>query len=89
MNKLNNFYFVYIIQSQKDFSFYIGYSKDPDTRLFKHNNSNSGYTSNKKPWKLVYQEKFESKRDAIIRERFLKNQRNSIFYKKLLYNFTS
>ncbi len=63
---------VYIIQSQKDGSFYIGYSQDPARRLVKHNSANTGYSARKKPWKLVYTEFFETKTEAIKREKFLK-----------------
>ena len=77
-------YYVYILQSEKDASFYIGYSEDPIRRLEKHNASKSGYTSNKKPWKLVYTESFETKREALQREKFLKRQRNTSYYQALI-----
>ncbi|MFY0644052.1 MAG: GIY-YIG nuclease family protein [Bacteroidia bacterium] len=77
-------HYVYIIQSEKDSSFYIGYSKEPLIRLEKHNNSNSGYTSTKKPWKLVYIEEFPAKREALIREQFLKNQKSRVFIEQLI-----
>jgi len=77
-------FYTYIIQSEKDNSFYIGYSADPQNRLKKHNNANSGYTSRKQPWKLVYTVAFESKSEAIQREKFLKRQRNTQFYTFLI-----
>ncbi len=76
-------FFVYILQSQKDKSYYIGYSKDVASRLVQHNTGKSTYTKRKIPWNLVYTEKFELKSDAIKREKFLKAQRNTEFYKKL------
>ena len=77
-------YFVYILQSEKDESFYIGYSIDPIKRLVKHNSANKGYTASKKPWKIVYTEIFDNKTDTILRERFLKKQKNKLFYKQLI-----
>jgi putative endonuclease len=77
-------YFVYILQSQKDFTYYIGYSKDPAIRIIKHNNSKIGYTATKKPWVLVYTEEYNTKSDAIKREKFLKQQKNTTFYKQLI-----
>lgn len=77
-------YSVYIIQSEVDGSFYTGYSKDPDSRLLKHNAASTGYTARKKPWKLVYTESFDTKTEAIKREKFLKRQKNREFYKKLI-----
>ena len=79
-------YSVYILQSEKDESFYKGYSRDILKRLEKHKSSKTGYTSTKKPWKLVYTEVFDNKTDAIKRENFLKRQKNSEFYKKLIYS---
>jgi putative endonuclease len=77
-------YFVYILQSEKDQSFYIGYSENPAVRLEKHNSANSGYTSTKQPWKIVYTEEFETKGEALKREKFLKRQKNRSFCEKLI-----
>ena len=77
-------YFVYIIQSLADSSFYIGYTSNIELRLKKHNNGLSRYTSKKLPWKLVYSESFNNKSEAIKRERFLKKQKNTDFYNRLI-----
>ena len=77
-------YFVYLIQSDIDNSFYVGYSQDPNKRLLAHNNGESTYTRRKMPWKLVYIEEYNSKSEALKREKFLKAQRNTEFYKKLI-----
>jgi len=77
-------YFVYLIQSDIDNSFYVGYSQDPNKRLLAHNNGESTYTRRKMPWKLVYTEEYISKTEALKREKFLKAQRNTEFYKKLI-----
>ncbi len=37
-----------------------------------HNNGLSRYTKNKRPWKLVFLQKFDNKKDALIRENQLK-----------------
>jgi putative endonuclease len=77
-------YFVYILQSTIDESFYIGYTSDLHRRIEMHNAGLSRYTRNKSPWKLVYNEKYSSKSEALKRERFLKAQRNRSFYNKLI-----
>jgi putative endonuclease len=77
-------YYVYILQSEKDSTFYIGYTGDLEARLTKHNTATSGYTSRKQPWKLVYSETFETKSEAIKREKFLKRQKNREFYERLI-----
>ncbi|MHA7101256.1 GIY-YIG nuclease family protein [Roseivirga pacifica] len=79
-------YYTYILQSEKDGSFYIGYSKNPEQRLIKHNTSNKGYTSKKQPWILVYTECFETKTEALKRENFVKAQKSREFIIKLINN---
>ena len=65
-------FFVYIIVSIHNGSFYKGFSLDPIQRLKQHNEGQTKYTSRFKPWKLVYSEQFSSKSDALIREKNLK-----------------
>ena len=77
-------HYTYIIQSEKDLSYYIGSSKDPEKRLVKHNKPHKGYTARKQPWKLVYTEEYDSKSEAFKRENFLKNQRSREFIVRLI-----
>lgn len=77
-------FYVYILQSKVDNSFYIGQTNDLDKRLVLHNEGLSKYTSRKRPWKVVYFEEYNTRTEAIQRERFLKKQRNSAFYKSLI-----
>jgi putative endonuclease len=77
-------FYVYILQSELDSSFYIGYTNSLEHRLKRHNAGLSRYTSRKRPWKIVYTESFESKTEALKREKFLKKQKNSDFYKRLI-----
>ena len=80
-------YYVYILESLKDGSYYIGYTSDLNRRLDMHNTSKKGYTSRKKPWKIVYSEKFEHKSESIKREKFLKRQKNRAFYEALISSY--
>ncbi|MHA7131900.1 GIY-YIG nuclease family protein [Algoriphagus namhaensis] len=79
-------YFVYLIESEKDGTFYIGSSTNPKNRLAKHNRPHKGYTAKKQPWKLKYTERFDSKKEAIVRERFLKAQKSRVFLSELIIN---
>lgn len=65
-------YYVYILQSQKDSSFYTGSTNDPKSRVRKHNNGEVTYTAKKKPWKLVWYCAFKNKDKAIKFEKYLK-----------------
>jgi putative endonuclease len=72
-------YYVYILQSIKDQSFYIGYSKDPKARLEKHNRPHKGYTARKQPWEIFFIEQYQTKEEALQRERFIKKQKSKQF----------
>lgn len=65
-------FYVYIIQSKKDNSYYKGSTQNYFQRTEQHNQGLSLYTSRKMPWVLVYLEIFESKKESIIREKVLK-----------------
>ncbi|MBK7358769.1 MAG: GIY-YIG nuclease family protein [Saprospiraceae bacterium] len=69
-------FFVYIIVSLQNGTFYKGFSLNPVLRLKQHNDGLSKYTSKFMPWKLVYIEQFSSKSDALIREKNLKKATN-------------
>ena len=77
-------FYIYILQSEQDQSFYIGFSENLSQRLEKHNTAKSGYTATKKPWKIVYSECFDNKTDALKREKYIKNQKSREFIKKLI-----
>jgi putative endonuclease len=70
-------FYIYIIQSEIDQSYYKGFSENYLERLKQHNDGWSKYTSRKKPWKLVYVELFESRSEALKREKTLKKYSRS------------
>jgi putative endonuclease len=69
-------YFVYIIYSQKIDKYYIGFSSNVPDRLYNHNLKSDGFTNKGKPWILVYIEAFNTKKEAMYREKQLKNWKN-------------
>jgi putative endonuclease len=80
-------FFVYILQSMKDFSFYIGQTDDLDKRMSRHFDGMSKYTASKRPWRLVYFELYNSRSEAIMRERQLKSWKNAARYRALIANW--
>jgi putative endonuclease len=70
-------YYVYMLQSQFDGTYYKGFTTDYTRRLEEHNSGGSRYTSGKKPWKLIYVEKCQSKREALVREKSLKRSNSN------------
>ncbi len=77
-------FFVYILQSKKDFTFYIGQTNDLDIRLSKHNDGFSKYSSSKIPWRLVYFEMFETRSEAIKREKEIKSKKSRKYIESLI-----
>jgi len=66
-------YHVYVIKSVTHATRYIGSTDNVLKRLFEHNNGKCRYTSGRKPWKLAYQEKYDTRSEAMKREKFLKS----------------
>lgn len=65
-------YYVYLLQSQKNKSLYIGCTSDLKKRIAMHNDGKSYHTKKYVPWKLIYFEGFLAKEDAFGREKSLK-----------------
>ena len=65
---------VYIMYSEKHDKFYKGYTTSLIERFKSHTElATKGYTKRYRPWKVVHVEFFDSKSDAIKREKFLKS----------------
>ncbi|MDX1910384.1 MAG: GIY-YIG nuclease family protein [Saprospiraceae bacterium] len=61
-----------MIESLTDGTLYKGYTTDFIKRVEQHNNGESAFTSTKMPWKLVFLQKFDHKKSALIAEKKLK-----------------
>lgn len=82
------FYFVYLLESSIDKSWYIGFTADLNQRVKDHNNGKGGKTTRqKKLWKLIYFEGYRNKKDAVGRERFLKSGSGRRFLKKQMPDY--
>ena len=79
-----NMYRVYILHSQKIDRFYIGHTADMNDRLQRHNNGEVFSTKAHRPWELVYSEEFETRREAMMRERELKSWKKTARLQKLM-----
>jgi putative endonuclease len=69
-------YFVYIIESLKDGTYYVGSTQDLSERLERHNQGRSRYTKVKRPWKLVYSEEHIDRSSAAKQEREIKSKKS-------------
>lgn len=65
-------YYIYILQSKKDKSYYTGVTEDLKIRLQEHNRGKVRYTSLKIPYQLVWYCAFRNKKKALDFEKYLK-----------------
>jgi len=54
---------------------YVGYTKDLKNRIKLHNLGKGAKLTRGRKWSLIYKEKFKSKKEAISREYYIKNNR--------------
>ena len=78
-------YDVYLLHSQHDQGWYIGYtSRSPEARPALHNDGEVVSTKARRPFQLIYYEAYLEHADAEGRERFLKSGAGRRFLKKQL-----
>ena len=77
-------YFVYILQSKKNGSYYIGYAYCLEKRLKEHNGGLVKATKYKKPYILIYFEVYKNETEAKKREYYIKRQKSRKFIKELI-----
>jgi putative endonuclease len=63
----------YILKSLSHGSYYYGSSEDAGNRLKMHNSGKVRYTKGRRPWQLHYVERFDTRSEAVQRERFFKS----------------
>ena len=76
-------YYVYILQSEIDGTYYKDSTENPVKRLEQHNLGFTPSTRFKRPWKMVYIEELPSKSEMLIREKKLKRG-NKDYFQKLI-----
>ena len=71
-----SFYYTYVLKSvSKKTVTYVGYTRSIKNRLKLHNEGKGAKFTRGRKWKLIYMEKFRSKKLAILRERYIKKNR--------------
>lgn len=75
-------YYVYILQSYKDSSYYIGTTLNLARRLDEHNKGTSDYSSHKAPFKIIWYCACVSRKVAYNLETYLKSSSGHAFWKK-------
>jgi len=80
-------FYTYVIQSQKDHNFYVGFTKDLKQRFEQHQKGTVSSTKDRGPFELVYYEACLNKYDALKREKYLKSYHGKMFLKKRLNSY--
>ena len=77
-------FYVYILQSLKDGSYYIGSTNNLEDRIERHNQGRSQYTRTKTPWELVHSEEHQDRSGAAKREEQIKRRKSRDFIESLV-----
>ncbi|PIZ00975.1 endonuclease [bacterium (Candidatus Howlettbacteria) CG_4_10_14_0_8_um_filter_40_9] len=77
-------FYTYILLSEKDGKHYIGSTGDLEDRLERHFSGRSKATKNRLPLRLVYKEEFETRKEALRREKQIKSYKGGNAFKKLI-----
>ena len=65
-------FYSYVLRSQKDAILYKGSTENLDNRINYHNQGKVTFTSKYLPWKLVLSEGFDTRSEALNREKWYK-----------------
>ena len=69
-------YYVYMLKSEgKKRVTYVGYTNNLKQRIILHNLGKGAKFTRGRKWMLIYKEKFNSKKEAISREYYIKKNR--------------
>lgn len=80
-------FYVYILKSQKDNSFYIGSCKNIVKRMCQHNQGLVKSTKRSIPWNLVHSENYQDLKSARQRELQIKSWKKRSVIEKLIKHF--
>tara|TARA_B100001123_G_C14677229_1_gene775883 strand:- start:217 stop:468 length:252 start_codon:yes stop_codon:yes gene_type:complete len=71
-------YYVYLLGNYKKLKLttYVGYTNNLKRRLNLHNIGKGAKFTRGRTWKLLYYEKFRTKKEAFLRECYIKKNRN-------------
>ena len=66
-------FFVYILESDINGSFYIGQTQNISTRLQYHNSGKNRSTKSKRPWKVIFTLEVSTRAEAMKIEKMIKS----------------
>ncbi|MBM2820908.1 MAG: hypothetical protein HW405_668 [Candidatus Berkelbacteria bacterium] len=77
-------YYVYILRSLKDGKHYIGSTDNLERRINEHNAGKTMSLKRRLPLKIIYQEEYFTRIEAIKREKNIKRYKGGNAFKKLI-----
>ncbi len=77
-------YFIYIIYSERADKYYIGQTDNVEKRLLEHNSVHKGFTSQAEDWILKFYEEFNTRQEALKREKQIKSWKSRKLIEKLI-----
>ena len=80
-------YCTYVLQSEQDDKFYVGFTKNLKLRFEKHCKGRVQSTRDRRPLKLIYFEACLSRDDATNREKYLKTYHGKMFLRGRLKSY--
>jgi len=80
-------YYTYVLLSESDKKFYVGFTNTLERRLTEHNNGVVPSTAKRRPLFLIYFEACLSKADAVKREKYFKSGFGRRFLNSRLENY--
>ena len=79
-------YYVYVLQSKKDYKNYYGFCQDIKKRVKEHNQGKVRSTKSRKPFVLIYYETVETRKQALRKEKYFKSGFGRKYVKKKISN---
>ena len=80
-------YYTYVLHSEKDGNFYIGFTKDLKQSFDMDNNGRIKSTNDRRPLKLIYYEACSERENTTKREKHLKTHYGRMYLKKRLKSY--
>lgn len=81
-------WYFYVLESEKNKTFYKGFTDNVKRRLLEHNSKKGGqYTSKNGPFRLIFYEAYLDKRDAADAERYFKTGHGREVLKNKISNY--
>jgi putative endonuclease len=77
-------YFVYILQSKFTGYYYIGVTNNIIRRFKQHQSGHSRSTRKRGPWWMPYYEIYDTRKEALMREREIKNKKSAQYIKRMI-----